>query len=695
MAAGTSAFAAAGMTGSGQGMAEGGQDVTGAGRDTNGEEGGRGRGSEGPTTPPAEPLDPAFLPLPPGTIRPRGWLARQLRIQADGLTGHLDEFWPDVGRSGWFGGDAEAWERAPYWLDGLIPLAWTLDDAELQEKAHHYMGEILGRQRSDGWYGVVPRNLEAEPYDMWAILLMNKVMVQYHQVTGEDRVLEALESNLRALAASLEHRPLFRWGRYRWFEGLLSVFYLFGHTGEPWLLELGRTLRRQGKDYPLLYAGEDVTVPTPRRGLWKWDKHVVNTAMAAKAGALTWSLDGRREDRLFPARMMALLDRDHGQVNGMFTGDECLAGKNPVQGTELCAVVELMFSLEVLLAVLGEADLGDRLERVAFNALPATFKPDMWAHQYDQQANQVQCTVNPDHMFTTNGPESNIFGLEPNYGCCTANMHQGWPKLAGHLWMATPDRGLAAVAWAPCRLRHTAGGVGVAVTVDTEYPFRKTVDVTVAPEAPADFPLLLRVPGWADGATVRINGGPEERAASGTFHRLERRWEEGDRISLRFPMRPRITLRYNDAVALERGPLVYALSPEEEWTRVHQDEPYRELPHGDFEVRPVSEWRYGLVVAASEGPEEDPDRRRRALKELEERVTFHERPVGEVPFSPEGAGMEARIPARKLPSWEMAHGWAREIVPGVHDTDEPVEKLTLLPYGCTNIRITEFPRVRE
>ena len=80
--------------------------------------------------------DPAFRPLPLGAIRPAGWLQRQLRIQADGLTGHLDEFWPDVAQSQWFGGKAEGWERAPYWLDGAIPLAWLLDDGA-DEGAHH------------------------------------------------------------------------------------------------------------------------------------------------------------------------------------------------------------------------------------------------------------------------------------------------------------------------------------------------------------------------------------------------------------------------------------------------------------------------------------------------------------------------------------------------------------------------------
>src|SRR4029453_5844281 len=77
--------------------------------------------------------DPKFRPLPLGAIRPAGWLERQLRLQAQGLSGHLDEFWPDVGQSQWFGGTAEGWERAPYWLDGVIPLAWLLDDEPLKK----------------------------------------------------------------------------------------------------------------------------------------------------------------------------------------------------------------------------------------------------------------------------------------------------------------------------------------------------------------------------------------------------------------------------------------------------------------------------------------------------------------------------------------------------------------------------------
>ena len=167
---------------------------------------------------------PAFRPLPLGAIRPRGWLERQLRIQAQGLTGHLDEFWPDVAGSQWFGGDAEGWERAPYWLDGAIPLAWVLDDEALKAKVVGHVDEIVRRQRPDGVYGPVASAPSTRPYDLWAILLANKMLVQHHEATGDERTLRAVEASLRALGPSVARTPLFGWGKYRWFEGLIPIF---------------------------------------------------------------------------------------------------------------------------------------------------------------------------------------------------------------------------------------------------------------------------------------------------------------------------------------------------------------------------------------------------------------------------------------------------------------------------------------
>src|SRR5262252_605233 len=114
-----------------------------------------------------------FYLLPLTSIRPKGWLRRQLQIQADGLTGHLDEFWPDVGpNSAWLGGSGEGWERGPYYLDGLVPLAYLLDDPRLIAKVRPWMEWTLTHQRPDGSIGPEKNT------DWWPIMIMLKALTQ-------------------------------------------------------------------------------------------------------------------------------------------------------------------------------------------------------------------------------------------------------------------------------------------------------------------------------------------------------------------------------------------------------------------------------------------------------------------------------------------------------------------------------------
>ena len=636
---------------------------------------------------------PVFRPLPLGAIQPQGWLARQLRIQADGISGHLDEFWPDVQDSQWFGGSAEAWERAPYWLDGFIPLAYLLDDPALKAKVNRYLDYIIAHQQEDGWLG--PRTMVAASgaqaqarYDLWGQILATKVLVQYYEASGDTRAVSTLERALHAIDRTIDRRPLFDWGQMRWFEALIAIFWLYERTGERWLIDLAVKLQAQGFGWRGFFtapSGWPAAEPT-LHGRWGHMSHVVSNAMAVKAPALEWRLSGAEADQAAARAILNLLMSHHGMATGIFTGDECLSGTRPTQGTELCAVVELAYSLELLMSVFGEPAFGDQLERVIYNALPATFSPDMWSHQYDQQANQVLCTTH-ERAWSNNGPDSNLFGVEPNYGCCTANLSQGWPKFAAHLWMtahpgmASADQpGIAAVAYAPSSVHAYVGGIPVTVTLKTEYPFRSDLAFTVETELPADFSLWLRIPSWAEGAALVLPDGRQETPVPGTFHEVRRTWNGRESLTLTLPMRPVLRRGHNDAVALIRGPLVFALKIGEQWNRVHADAPYREVPHADWEVLPTTPWNYALAVDEAS---------------LDADVSFTEHAVGSWPYSPDGAPIEATVRGRRLPGWVLDHGSAADAPQSPVSSTEPDEVLTLIPYGCTNLRLTEFPTLRR
>ena len=169
------------------------------------------------------------------------------------------------------------------------------------------------------------------------------------------------------------------------------------------------------------------------------------------------------------------------------------------------------------------------------------------------------------------------------------------------------------------------------------------------PRAAVRFPLVLRVPAWAEGATVRVGGGAgaadDGRArstASSASGAARRRWPCASRCGRR--SRPATTRRSRSSAARSSTRWRSA----RQWTRVNADKPHRELPHGDFEVRPTTPWNYGLVAR--------PGAARTAS------LRFEERPVGERPFSPEGAGMSADGARRgACPGWKLAHGWAGEI----------------------------------
>lgn len=595
----------------------------------------------------------------------RGWLLEQLHIQARGLGGHLDKIWPDIRDSAWIGGDREGWERVPYWLDGFIPLAYQLENEALITRAKKYMDAIMNRQQEDGW--LCPCTVEErKTYDIWSLFLIGKVLALYADYSDDPRAEETLYKaffNIYGLLKSGE-LTLFKWSKSRWFEALIPLNYLKAKRPEPWMDDLAAILKEQGAQYkdfePMWEKPSEVK---------HQETHVVNIAMMLKYPELaktTFGLDcGTTAEYLWQR-----LTETNGTAVGTVTGDEHLSGISPTRGTELCSVVELMYSFETLFALTDDGVWLDRLEKAALNALPATFTDDMWAHQYDQMVNQMACITFPEKSyFRTNNCQAHLFGLEPHFGCCTANFSQGWPKLAQSLYCRN-DTEICATLPLPGGVRTDWKGAKVEITCDSEYPFRLRARWTVHCEGTADFALRLKKPGWAKAMYVNGTAYTADAVLPGP-------WNGETVLEAAYQDTPHLTGRPGDMKVAEYGPLVFSLPITAQYRAYEYVDKgvERKYPYCDYELSPQTEWEFAFAG---------------------EKMTVSFPPVEGVPFSSKTPSVF--LNAMMVPiHWGTAEGFNTVAAPYPQSRAAcgPARTVELIPYGCAKLRMTEIPMAEE
>ena len=639
-------------------------------------------------------LQKDYIELPLGAIRAEGWMQEQLVRMKEGMTGHLDKVYEPVmgARNGWLGGDGDVWERGPYWIDGLLPLAYILNDEALKEKIKPWVEWTLASQKPDGYFGPdtdrtpEPGLQRDNASDWWPKMVMLKVMQQYYSATEDTRVLDFFTKYFKYQLAELPKTPLGHWtfwGEQRGGDNLMMVYWLYNITGDKFLLDLGELIHRQTFNWTDIFLNQDHL--SQQHSL-----HCVNLGQGFKEPVVYYQQNKDPKQIEAVESAVRQIHNTIGLPTGLWGGDELLRFGRPTAGSELCTAVEMMYSLEEILEITGGVQWADYLERVAYNALPTQITDDYSARQYFQQFNQVQVTREWREFSTPHEDTDVVFGVLTGYPCCTSNLHQGWPKFVQNLWYATADNGIAALVYAPSNVKaKVANGIEVNIQEQTNYPFEETIRFNVSfadkKVKQAFFPFHVRIPAWCEQPVLKVNGKPVQAdACSGQIARVNREWKEGDVLTLELPMKVAVSRWYDNGAVVERGPLLYALKMDEKWVKkTMEPEKVREYGEWYYEVTSDTPWNYALSSRLFE-----------PNKIQENFIVEKSDKIADYPWNVENAPITIKTKAKRLNNWTVVRGSVGPIsyfTQQGNDMGDEVETIELIPYGCTTLRVAEFP----
>ena len=427
------------------------------------------------------------------------------------------------------------------------------------------------------------------------------------------------------------------------------------------------TLIAQGADYTTLFHSFPYRTPVSRtmseealyealaaEGEHGYAHHLLRSANTAnlcqglRASALAAQLTGSGKHLSAPETGLARMNKAHGAVCGGISGDPLLAGTHPSRGVSANALCELAASLETLLSCPAGEHMADQLDAVMYNGIAAAFAPDGRSVQGIQQANQVKLSRTARFPMSTHN--ASLFALEDSETLC--HLLAAWPRFAANQWLLSRDDGLYAASYAPCQVRYRLAGASVRLNVESHYPVSGNIRITIHLDHSAAFPLHLRIPAWAKGATAAVSGDIIP-AQAGTILTVNREWHDGDELLLTLPMTSERIVCYHQAVCVKRGPLAFAYAPA-----------FDALEDENHATALRARTSFGVALKEDAG--------------LETILTEN--------------GIELHTKGYVQNSWGM-RGESCEQPPIAPDADGDVIDITLVPYAEAQVRLSVFPVV--
>lgn len=612
-------------------------------------------------------------------IHPGGWLKTMLQRQHDGLTGHPEALSYPYNSCLWageisrpdesYGDNWWRYEQTAYYTEGLLKLGYELGADEMVNKAMEGIEYTLVHPDENGVLG----NSTLVGIT-WPMSVFFRVLQAKYEHDGDERIPAALERHYLNFTPQDLACGIVGGRNIMSIEGIL---WTYGKTGNAQLLKLAEDAWAIQDKFAV-----DETAITSAEPFYM---HAVTFSEMLKLPMLLYAYTGKQHYLDLAMTAVRKVERESLLPDGVPSSAEFLYGNSIGTSHETCVIVDYTWTLSHFLQVTGQAEWADKIEQAIYNAGMGAITKDFRSLQYFSSVNQFIATGSSNHNIYKHGSTWMAYRPTHETECCSGNVNRMLPNFVSRMWMTDGEGGAVAAIYGPSTATFPTAQGDITITCSTEYPFAETLTFNISGAEGATLPLTLRIPTWCSNATVTLNGSPIDVAlTAGTFVKLPKAVKCGDVVTLTLPMTIEKKALEGQGVCFQRGPLLYAYAIPQQMTE--DTEQYANM-HGKMPENPDFKcWNITPTGAFNYAYTDDG-------QSVQYVAVSQQHTTGTIPFDLNYTPVKMRIPVKQI-DWSLVDDRYTPAQPEqgkLSFLSDATQYIDLVPYGCTELRLTVFP----